>query len=133
MYMLILNFTYPLRCLRVPPVEYHCFRLLRITGTYFILRSTNNPTEFINSLTTSGLPSHRLKLVIIHPSLRKLITKCWLCNSTRWNVRSVKDVKLNALQSRVHIVTNFKPRTELASSDLFLHLKFCLQLHFVLL
>jgi hypothetical protein len=22
--MLILNFTYPLRCLRVPPVEYHC-------------------------------------------------------------------------------------------------------------
>jgi len=25
MYMLILNFTYPLRCLRVPPVEYHCF------------------------------------------------------------------------------------------------------------
>jgi hypothetical protein len=21
--MLILNFTYPLRCLRVPPVEYH--------------------------------------------------------------------------------------------------------------
>jgi hypothetical protein len=24
MYMLILNFTYPLRCLRVPPVEYHC-------------------------------------------------------------------------------------------------------------
>jgi hypothetical protein len=23
MYMLILNFTYPLRCLRVPPVEYH--------------------------------------------------------------------------------------------------------------
>jgi len=26
MYMLILNFTYPLRCLRVPPVEYHCLR-----------------------------------------------------------------------------------------------------------
>jgi hypothetical protein len=24
MYMHILNFTYPLRCLRVPPVEYHC-------------------------------------------------------------------------------------------------------------
>jgi hypothetical protein len=24
MYMLILNFTYPLRCLHVPPVEYHC-------------------------------------------------------------------------------------------------------------
>jgi hypothetical protein len=24
--MLILNFTYPLRCLRVPPVEYHCLR-----------------------------------------------------------------------------------------------------------
>jgi hypothetical protein len=24
MYMPILNFTYPLRCLRVPPVEYHC-------------------------------------------------------------------------------------------------------------
>jgi len=23
MYMLILNFTYHLRCLRVPPVEYH--------------------------------------------------------------------------------------------------------------
>jgi hypothetical protein len=22
--MLILNFTYPLRCLRLPPVEYHC-------------------------------------------------------------------------------------------------------------
>jgi len=28
MYMLILNFTYPLRCLRVPPVEYHCLRPL---------------------------------------------------------------------------------------------------------
>jgi len=28
MYMLILNFTYPLRCLRVPPVEYHWSRLL---------------------------------------------------------------------------------------------------------
>jgi hypothetical protein len=26
--MLILNFTYPLRCLRVPPVEYHCLRPL---------------------------------------------------------------------------------------------------------
>jgi len=26
MYMLILNFTYPLRCLRVPPVEYHWAR-----------------------------------------------------------------------------------------------------------
>jgi len=26
MYMLILNFTYPLRCLRVPPVEYHWIR-----------------------------------------------------------------------------------------------------------
>jgi len=26
MYMLILNFTYPLRCLRVPLVEYHCCR-----------------------------------------------------------------------------------------------------------
>jgi len=26
MYMLILNFTYPLRCRRVPPVEYHCTR-----------------------------------------------------------------------------------------------------------
>jgi hypothetical protein len=25
--MLILNFTYPLRCLRVPPVEYHCSKL----------------------------------------------------------------------------------------------------------
>jgi hypothetical protein len=24
--MLILNFTYPLRCLRVPPVEYHWFK-----------------------------------------------------------------------------------------------------------
>jgi hypothetical protein len=24
--MFILNFTYPLRCLRVPPVEYHCHR-----------------------------------------------------------------------------------------------------------
>jgi hypothetical protein len=24
--MLILNFMYPLRCLRVPPVEYHCTR-----------------------------------------------------------------------------------------------------------
>jgi hypothetical protein len=24
--MLILNFTYPLRCFRVPPVEYHCSR-----------------------------------------------------------------------------------------------------------
>jgi hypothetical protein len=28
MYMLILNFTYPLRCLRLPPVEYHCLRPL---------------------------------------------------------------------------------------------------------
>jgi hypothetical protein len=28
MYMLILNFTYPLRCLRVPPVEYHWDRRL---------------------------------------------------------------------------------------------------------
>jgi len=27
MYMLILNFTYPLRCLRIPPVEYHCITL----------------------------------------------------------------------------------------------------------
>jgi hypothetical protein len=26
--MLILNFTYPLRCLRAPPVEYHCLVLL---------------------------------------------------------------------------------------------------------
>jgi hypothetical protein len=25
--MLILNFTYPLRCLRVPPVEYHWSKL----------------------------------------------------------------------------------------------------------
>jgi hypothetical protein len=36
--MLILNFTYPLRCLRIPPVEYHCSRMLRFkypppTGT----------------------------------------------------------------------------------------------------
>jgi len=32
MYMLILNFTYPLRCLRVPPVEYHCFSVLWATN-----------------------------------------------------------------------------------------------------
>jgi hypothetical protein len=25
-YIYILNFTYPLRCLRVPQVEYHCSR-----------------------------------------------------------------------------------------------------------
>jgi len=41
MYMLILNFTYPLRCLRVPlgvrvpPVEYHCIKV------YMVLDHTN--------------------------------------------------------------------------------------------
>jgi hypothetical protein len=37
MYMLILNFTYPLRCLRVPPVEYHCsrpFTLFPVSNEY---------------------------------------------------------------------------------------------------
>jgi hypothetical protein len=29
MYMLILNFTYPLKCLCVPLVEYHWFRQLK--------------------------------------------------------------------------------------------------------
>jgi hypothetical protein len=30
MYMLILNFTYPLRCLCVPPVEYHCSKWSKV-------------------------------------------------------------------------------------------------------
>jgi hypothetical protein len=34
MYMLILNFTYPLRCLRVPPVEYHWPSLYTDRATY---------------------------------------------------------------------------------------------------
>jgi hypothetical protein len=32
MYMLILNFTYLLRCLRVPPVEYQCSRSCNRSG-----------------------------------------------------------------------------------------------------
>jgi hypothetical protein len=47
MYMLTLNFTYPLRCLRVPPgvrvppVEYHCNRRPMLL-TYKRIRKTDN-------------------------------------------------------------------------------------------
>jgi hypothetical protein len=33
--MLILNFTYPLRCLRVPPVEYHWSRRYKVSDENF--------------------------------------------------------------------------------------------------
>jgi len=36
MYMLILNFVYPLRCLRIPPVEYHWLRRPRCRWEYKI-------------------------------------------------------------------------------------------------
>jgi len=45
MYMLILNFTYPLRCLRVPPVEYHCPRRNKFELKY------RTPSDFTDVLT----------------------------------------------------------------------------------
>jgi hypothetical protein len=43
--MLILNFTYPLRCLRVPPVEYHCSRGLGIFLFTTASRTALGPTQ----------------------------------------------------------------------------------------
>jgi hypothetical protein len=39
MYIYFFNFTYPLRCLRVPQVEYHCFKGLNYS-TYSVQRNT---------------------------------------------------------------------------------------------
>jgi hypothetical protein len=44
--MLILNFTYPLRCLRVPPVEYRCSRPLKYSS---ILLTFGSVSFAINS------------------------------------------------------------------------------------
>jgi hypothetical protein len=43
--MLILNFTYPLRCLRVPPVEYHCSRSM-ITSSLVLVTNSRLKREY---------------------------------------------------------------------------------------
>jgi hypothetical protein len=66
--MLILNFTYPLRCLRVPlgvrvpPVEYHWARGSLIATTQFDLTTHLNKIESVDKL--------NLKLGVI-PGLRE--------------------------------------------------------------
>jgi hypothetical protein len=50
--MLILNFTYPLRCLRVPPgvpvppVEYHCSRLYRQAMVFCVMTPCSVVVEY---------------------------------------------------------------------------------------
>jgi hypothetical protein len=45
MYMLILNFTYPLRCLRVPPVEYHWSKACTVYDRSKIGIAGSNPAS----------------------------------------------------------------------------------------
>jgi hypothetical protein len=45
MYMLILNFTYPLRCHRVPPVEYHWSKSCTVYDSSNIGIAASNPAS----------------------------------------------------------------------------------------
>jgi hypothetical protein len=69
MYMLILNFTYPLRCRRVPPVEYHW----------------SNATGFGISLYIRKLPVPTRGILIIYPKISSLMYTCRLHTlTTKW-------------------------------------------------
>src|SRR5436190_19812061 len=52
----------------------------------------NFPTEFLNSVTPSGMPIHRLKIKVSATIilLRNLNTKKGLCNGTRFIVTNLK-------------------------------------------
>jgi hypothetical protein len=59
MYMLILNFTYPLRCLRVPPVEYHWSRQHRSSSMCMLMILITNQIpeqKTVAQLVTKLLP-----------------------------------------------------------------------------
>ncbi|XP_071581450.1 ATP-dependent DNA helicase PIF1-like [Temnothorax nylanderi] len=87
----------------------------------------NFPTEFLNSVTLSGMPVHRLKLKVsaIIILLRNINSKKGLCNGTRLIVRELKQNLIHAEvmtgPARGEIV--FLPRIDFIPSDIELPFK----------
>jgi hypothetical protein len=91
----------------------------------------NYPTEFLNSLTPSGMPPHRLNLKVnsVVMLLRNLSLRQGLCNGTRLKVTQMHN---NCIQATILMGANqgnavLIPRIKLAPSDT--NLPFVLERH----
>ena len=79
----------------------------------------NYPLEFINSLTPSGMPEHRLCLKVgsIIVLLRNLDIQSGVCNGTRLTVKLLYENIIVAETISVHKKTISVPQIKLAPSD----------------
>ena len=87
----------------------------------------NYPLEFINSLTPSGMPEHRLCLKVgsIIVLLRNLDIQSGVCNGTRLTVKLLYENIIVAETISVNKKTKLIPQIKLAPSDI--NLLFVLQ------
>jgi len=105
MYMLILNFTYPLRCLRVPPVEYHwAKRLLLIKNSLISMGLLWSPSTSLlsNSKTDSSSRYHSV-LTYFHSRVSKCNTSANKSHNSRQILYKTSFWKGRGVNSRTQV------------------------------
>ncbi|XP_045831512.1 ATP-dependent DNA helicase PIF1-like, partial [Trifolium pratense] len=101
--------------------------ITKFTGNGQIVDDGHTP-EFLNMISTSGLPNHKLRLKVGVPVmlLRNLNQKLGLCNGTRLIITRLRK---HALEGKIISGSNigdqvFIPRFSLTPSDVRIHFKF---------